>query len=111
MHEVKCQGFAVAVLLAISACTMAQTQRWPSFRGERACGIGDGSPLPIELKETNPLVIPIPIDAQATGRFTIHIEASQDLRLTSPDRPRLHLDDVPIAPGDFRAGQQALSVR
>ncbi|MHC5027856.1 MAG: outer membrane protein assembly factor BamB family protein [Planctomycetota bacterium] len=48
MHEVKCQGFAVAVLLAISACTMAQTQRWPSFRGERACGIGDGSPLPIE---------------------------------------------------------------
>ena len=37
------------------------------------------SPLPIDLDETNPLVVPIPMEAQASSRFTLQIEARQDL--------------------------------
>ena len=37
------------------------------------------SPLPIDMNDVNPLVIPIPVEAQAAGRFSLQIEARQDL--------------------------------
>ncbi len=37
------------------------------------------NPLPIDTSDANPLVIPIPVEAQAAGRFSLQIEARQDL--------------------------------
>ncbi len=37
------------------------------------------SSLPMELTETNPLVVPIPVPAQTAGQFTLNIEARLDL--------------------------------
>ena len=37
------------------------------------------SPLPIDMNDTNPLIVPVPVEAQAAGRFSLRIEARQDL--------------------------------
>ncbi len=37
------------------------------------------SPLPIDMNDVNPLVVPVPVEAQAAGRFSLQIEARQDL--------------------------------
>ena len=39
---------------------------------------GNGAP-PIDVADTNPLVVPIPVEAQAAGRFALRLEARQDL--------------------------------
>ncbi len=37
------------------------------------------SPLPVDMNDVNPLVVPVPVESQAAGRFRLQIEARQDL--------------------------------
>lgn len=39
---------------------------------------GNGT-VPVDLAENNPLIVPIPVEAQAAGRFVVRVEARQDL--------------------------------
>ena len=41
--------------------------------------VGVDSPLPVDFNDTNPLVVPIPVEVQAGKQFTLRIEARQDL--------------------------------
>jgi hypothetical protein len=53
--------------------------RLPFWTVEIVRFVGVDSPLPVDFNDTNPLVVPIPVEAQALKQFTLKIEARQDL--------------------------------
>ncbi len=53
--------------------------RLPFWTVEIVHFVNVDSSLPMELTETNPLVVPIPVAAQTAGQFTLKIEARLDL--------------------------------
>ena len=53
--------------------------RLPFWTVEAVRFVDFDSGAPLELTETNPLIVPIPVAAQAAGRFTLLLEARQDL--------------------------------
>ena len=53
--------------------------RLPFWTVEAVRFVDFDSGAPVELAETNPLIVPIPVAAQVAGRFTLLLEARQDL--------------------------------
>lgn len=53
--------------------------RLPFWTVEAVRFVDFDSGAPLELAETNPLIVPIPVAAQVAGRFTLLLEARQDL--------------------------------
>jgi hypothetical protein len=53
--------------------------RLPIWKVELVHFDGVDSPLPVDPSETNPLIVPMPVEVQAAKQFKLRIEAVQDL--------------------------------